>query len=351
MALILGIETSCDECSVAVVEGQSSSEPLRIRTLKTFSQITIHQPYGGVVPEIASRSHLETILPVLEAALSEAGVQPEELDALAVTNRPGLVGALLVGVTTAKALAYVWNKPLIDIHHLEGHLASAFLAPDAASRLKLPAVVLIVSGGHTQLHVIREIPEKWTRTWLRESCVGRTRDDAAGEAFDKIGKLLGFGYPAGPLLEKAAEGGNPQAFRLPRALPQKAVFDFSFSGLKTSAAQLFRTLEQKGELATHRSDFCASVQAAIVDALATKVELLVEREDAASVICVGGVAANQQLRARLDQLSVPWLAPPLSLCTDNGAMIGAAGLFRWLGGYRLPTEKMLELNAMAYAEV
>ena len=295
MSLICGIETSCDECSASVLIHEGGEFiPLSV---STFSQIELHQPFGGVVPEVASRNHLEQIEPVISEALRHAKVSFDDLDAIAVTNRPGLIGALLVGVTAAKAVAYATSLPLVPVHHLEGHLMSAFLkSTQKKEAVRFPAIFLLVSGGHTNLYYIESEPTLWKPTVLRDSLVGRSLDDAAGEAFDKTAKILGFPYPGGKWIDEKARDGNPQAFELPRGLKQRDSFDFSFSGVKTAVLLLAKRLEMEGALAPQLPDVCASVQAAILDPLIRKTLLLSKEKNARSIVVVGGVAAISRLR-------------------------------------------------------
>lgn len=355
---LLGIESSCDECSAAVVRGSRTDDSVQVLSVATFSQIEIHRPYGGVVPEIASRNHLESIGPMIDRALAEAGLGSDpfqEIDAIAVTNRPGLVGALLVGVSAAKALAYAMGKPLVAVHHLEGHAASVFLDREGkdGGEMPLPLLLALVSGGHTNLYVMREPPSRWPADFLARSLVGRSRDDAAGEAFDKTAKILGFPYPGGVWIDKAAQGGDASRFPLPRALPQKSTFDFSFSGFKTAVSLTAEKLRKEGNFEKSLPDLCASIQEAIVDALLTKIFLAAREHGCGSLAVVGGVAANSRLRGRLDSewnangFQVPPLFPRLSYCTDNAAMIAAAGLFRYRQGRALTLDEMLTLNAVA----
>jgi len=305
MICVAGIETSCDETGVAVV-----ADGRRILSSEVASQVDTHALYGGVVPEIASRRHTECISQLAEACFRKAEGVP--LAAVAATNGPGLMGSLLVGVSFAKALAYVWGKPFIPVHHIEGHIFSAFLADDPP---EYPFLALVVSGGHTCLI--------WCNTPHQYQILGTTRDDAVGECFDKVARLLGLPYPGGPSIEKAAVGGDPDAVPFPRAMAREEVLDFSYSGLKT--AVLYRMRSAPVPVA----DMAASFQAAAVDALLIKTKRAVEQTGAARVVLAGGVAANQLLRRRLvAELDAPVTLPPLSLCLDNGAMIAAAGYSR-----------------------
>ncbi len=361
---LLGIETSCDECSAAVVsfDPEHPQAPIHVESVATFSQIKIHQPYGGVVPEIASRNHLETVNEMIDEAIQISGIDPKrDLEAVAVTNRPGLVGALLVGVSAAKSLAYALKKPLIAVHHLEGHASSLFLS-DATSQSRVheaqyPMLLAMVSGGHTNLYRMESHPLSWSKDFLKKSLVGRSRDDAAGEAFDKTAKLLGFPYPGGVWIDQEGRGGNPSAYPLPRALPQKSTLDFSFSGLKTAVSLLADRLKKEGTLEKEMKDVCASVQEAIVDALLSKIYLAIREHGCQSLAIVGGVAANSRLRERLDRewknlgLNGAPLFPQLKYCTDNAAMIAGAGVFRFLQGNYLKQEEYLTLNAIANPEI
>ena len=309
--LALGIETSCDETAVGIV-----ADGRRLLANVVASQAAIHARYGGVVPEVASRHHLEAMLPVVRAALAEAGCRPSDLDVVAVTAGPGLAGSLLVGLNTAKALAYAWSKPLIGINHLEGHLYANWLLDGEPP--PLPAVVLIVSGGHSEL-VLAEAHGRYR-------LLGRTRDDAAGEAFDKAARALGLGFPGGPAIERAARESGPKPPRLPRAWLGDSN-DFSFSGLKTAVARV------AADSGAPVPDIAAGFQTAVVDVLTRKAVRVAEEYGAACILLSGGVAANGPLREVLrERAPMPVFAPPPVLCTDNGAMIAAAAYFRVLHG-------------------
>lgn len=310
--MIVGIETSCDETAVGVLEG-----PKRVLSNVVVSQILEHARYGGVVPEIASRQHAKLIDEVFQKAIADAGIGLEDISAVAVTEGPGLVGALLVGISSAKALAYAINKPIIAVNHLMAHIYVNFLFFE---ELSPPFLVLLVSGGHTELLEFRSYGDI--------VLLGRTRDDAAGEAFDKVARLLNLGYPGGPAIEKAAESGEA-VYRFPRALLDEDTFDFSFSGLKTSVLYFLKEHpEAKIE------DVAASFQEAVVDTLISKLEHAIRKRGSKKVVLAGGVAANKLLRKRVEQLSNKYgfqsFFPPVSLCTDNGIMVARAGFEKYL---------------------
>jgi N6-L-threonylcarbamoyladenine synthase len=309
---ILALETSCDDTCAAVIEGA------QIRSNVVSSQAAFHERYGGVVPEVASRHHLELVNAVVTAALEEAEAGLPDADAVAVTQGPGLIGALLVGLSTAKALAAAHRKPLIPVDHLHGHVAANFLEPKP---LDPPFLCLIASGGHTLLAGVRERS--------RFETLGETVDDAAGEAFDKGARLLGLGYPGGPAIQSAAEGGDPEAFEFPVAMSERGL-DFSFSGLKTALVYRVRDLGSE-ETERRRADLAASYQRAIVHQLAAKLERAARSGEWPAIALGGGVAANAALRERTealcDELGLKLKLVPISLCTDNAAMIGAAARF------------------------
>lgn len=324
--LILGIESSCDETAAAVVAGGT-----RLLSNVVASQVEVHRRFGGVVPEVASRRHVEAFLPVVQQALDGAGLALSDLDAIAVTQGPGLVGALLVGIAGAKALAYATGLPLVAVNHIEGHLyANRIEHPDLAP----PFLCLIASGGHTELLEVRD--------WGEYRRLGRTRDDAAGEAIDKIGRVLGLPYPAGAEMDRLARQGDPTAFSFPRALRHEG-FDFSFSGFKTAALNEIRRLQSRGPLPL--ADLAASAQEAVVGILAEKTLAAAQALGLRQIAVAGGVAANSRLRALLTEaLAVQGgrlYAPRPAFCTDNAAMIAAAGWVRWRRGERAG----LDLNA------
>ncbi len=318
---ILGIESSCDETAAAVVKNGRE-----VLSNIISSQIDIHTVYGGVVPEIASRLHCENINGVIRLALKEAGLGFEDLDAIAVTKGPGLVGALLVGVSEAKALAWALKKPLVGVHHIKGHIAANYIShPD----LKPPYVCLVVSGGHTHLAVVRDYRDF--------ELVGRTMDDAAGETFDKVARAIGLGYPGGPKLDRAAAEGNPNAISFPRGEVRDHPYDFTFSGLKSAVLNYINVSRMKGE-ELPVADLCASFQASVVDSLVSRAIHCAEEYGFHTVAMAGGVSANTALRNALreacEKKGMQCLYPEPVFCTDNGAMIAAAGYFEYMAGVR-----------------
>jgi len=319
MALILAIETSCDETSAAVVR-----DGVDILSNIISSQIDVHKKFGGVVPEVASRKHLELINGVIREALDGAGADFGSLDAVAVTSGPGLVGALLVGVSAAKAISYARDIPLIAVNHLEGHIYANFLAHPG---LEFPLICLVVSGGHTDLVIMKGHGNY--------SVVGRTRDDAAGEAFDKVARTLGLGYPGGPLVDRLAAGGDPFAIHFPRAYLEEGSLDFSFSGLKSAVINYLHRARQRGE-EVNAADLAAGFQQAVVDVLVDKTFEAAEKYRARTVLLAGGVAANRLLRESMAEAAarrdLKMVYPPGVLCTDNAAMIACAAYYRYLRG-------------------
>lgn len=315
---ILGIETSCDETSVAVVE-----DGRQVLANEIYSQIDIHREYGGVVPEIASRNHVMKLPFIIDSALAAAELSAQDLDAVAVTSGPGLVGALLIGVSQAKAMAYAWGKPLIGVNHIEGHIAANFIAH---AELEPPFLALVVSGGHSHLVMVED--------YRSYKILGRTVDDAAGEAFDKIARVLGLGYPGGPAIDAAAKKGNPQAIDFPRAKVEGA-YNFSFSGLKSAVLNYLNSMKMKNE-EVDVSDVAASFQEAVIDALATKTMACVDDLGVKTLVMAGGVSANSLLRERIqgeaDKRDVNFYYPSPILCTDNAAMIAAMAYYKFENG-------------------
>jgi N6-L-threonylcarbamoyladenine synthase len=311
--MLLAIETSCDDTCAAVLDGA------QIRSNVISSQAAAHAGFGGVVPEVAARHHLELVEPVVEAALQEAGVTLDDVEAVAATAGPGLIGALLVGISTAKAIAAARRLPLIPVDHIQGHVAANFLEPEP---LEPPFLCLIASGGHTMLAAVRD--------HQGHEVLGQTLDDAAGEAFDKSARLLGLGYPGGPAVQREAEGGDPGAFEMPVAMARNPGLDFSFSGLKTAVLYRCRELGPEG-VAERRADLAASFQAAVVEQLVTKLKRALKQGDWEAVALGGGVAANGPLREAVTKLceerGVRLKLVPITLCTDNAAMIGSAARF------------------------
>ena len=325
---ILGIETSCDETAAAVV-----ADGRAVKSSIVASQTKLHEKYGGVVPEIASRAHIEKIYPVVAEAIEQAGVTRDDIDAIAVANQPGLTIALVVGITAAKTLAFAWEKPLIAINHLHAHLQSAVLTEQS---MELPAVALIVSGGHTCLYDYRSP--------LEPRLLGSTIDDAAGEAFDKVATILRLAYPGGPSIENAAKKGNPKAIEFPRSMLGKDSLDFSFSGVKTAVLYYCRGQDMKGENKVDSmseqeiADIAASFQASVIDVLVTKTQRAADKIGAKTVLLGGGVAANDALRGSLQQmceLSVPakkLFVAPKQYCTDNAVMVASLAYYRFRAG-------------------
>ncbi len=325
---ILGIETSCDETAAAVV-----ADGRIVKSSVVASQTKLHEKYGGVVPEIASRAHIEKIYPVLTEAIAQADVAKDDIDAIAIANQPGLTIALIVGVTAAKTLSFAWQKPLIAINHLHAHLQSAMMPENNP---QLPAVALIVSGGHTCLYDYHSP--------LEPELLGHTIDDAAGEAFDKVATILKLPYPGGPSIEKAAEKGNPNAIKFPRSMLGSDSLDFSFSGIKTAVLYYCRGQDMKGEnkvdsmSARQIADIAASFQAAVVDVLVKKTQRAIKRIGAKSVLLGGGVAANNELRNRLQTMcetAVPMkklLVAPKQYCTDNAVMVASLAYYKFKAG-------------------
>lgn len=327
---ILGIESSCDETAAAIV-----ADGREILASAVASQVGIHRPYGGVVPELASRQHLKVVIPVIREALNQAHLELSQVDGIAVTQGPGLVGALLVGIGVAKALAYASGKPLVAVNHLEAHIQAAFLGETPPA---FPFIALVVSGGHTNLYRVMDHD--------KATLVGRTRDDAAGEAFDKVAKLLNLGYPGGVVIDRISRSGNPQAIPFPRAYLERDSLDFSFSGIKTAVVHFVHRYVDRGKLSAASdvaagagtsppvevADIAASFQEAVVDVLVLKICLAVQRFGVKEVVVAGGVAANSRLRQRLDEegtrLGVRLHLPRPDLCTDNAAMVAAAGFHR-----------------------
>ncbi|HVR72369.1 MAG TPA: tRNA (adenosine(37)-N6)-threonylcarbamoyltransferase complex transferase subunit TsaD [Vicinamibacteria bacterium] len=324
---ILGIETSCDETAAAVVE-----DGRRILSSVVSTQVAVHSPYGGVVPELASRHHLENIVPVVSAAMEASGLGFGQLDAVAVTHGPGLVGSLLVGVQVAKSIAFVHGKPLVPVHHIAGHIEAPFLAH---GDIPLPALVLVVSGGHSSLYTL-PAPGEYR-------LVGRTRDDAAGEAFDKVAKLLGLGYPGGPVIDRLARGANDRAVDFTIARMKDGSGDFSFSGIKTAVLYHVRregiaAVEGGAAVPPRIRDLVASFQRAVVTSLVERLRRAAEAHRPCSLLLTGGVAANSLLRAEArraaGEMGLPLYVPPIELSTDNAAMIAAAGAVNYDKGLR-----------------
>lgn len=329
MALILGIESSCDETAASVVK-----DGREILSNVIASQIDIHKKFGGVVPEVASRKHLEIINTVIEQSLEEAGVSLDDIDGIAVTYAPGLVGALLVGVSAAKALSFASGKPLIGVHHIRGHICANFIAH---KELEPPFVCLVASGGHS--HIIH------VKDYTEFEILGQTRDDAAGEAFDKVARVLGLGYPGGPKIDKCAKKGDSEAYSFKKVSFGKDNFDFSFSGIKTGVINLLHNLDQKGE-GYKTEDVAASFQKSVCDVLSDNLIAAARKVGCKNIAIAGGVAANSCLRQSVEEKKgdMNFYFPPLVLCTDNAAMIACSGYYEYLKGNLMD----MSLNAIPY---
>jgi N6-L-threonylcarbamoyladenine synthase len=329
--LILGIETSCDETAAAVVE-----DGRRLLGSVVATQFELHAVYGGVVPELAARRHLENIVPVIQGALDQAGVGLNDLDGVAATQRPGLIGALVVGMAVAKAITYSLKIPLAGVHHLESHIAALWLTD---SPPPFPFVALVVSGGHTNLYRVDSL--------LSMSLLSRTRDDAAGEAFDKVAKLMGLGYPGGVVIEALAQSGNPQAYELPRPRILKEPLTFSYSGLKTAVAYLLKKHPEILSDPASRADLAASFQETVVESLVTRAWKALAQTSCRHLAVCGGVAANGRLRRVLQDRAAAdgfdLFLPPLSLCTDNAGMVAA------MGYHHVQAGKLLDLSADVFS--
>ena len=327
---ILSVESSCDETAVAIVR-----DGREVLTDCIASQVDLHRLYGGVVPEIASRKHIEAIYGLADQALRNTGLTRDEIDAVAVTYAPGLIGAVLVGVNFAKAAAFAMGKPLIPVHHIRGHIAANYIAyPD----MKPPFLCLVVSGGHTMLVHVTD--------YTKMEILGTSLDDAAGECFDKVARVLGMPYPGGAALDRMAQGGNEETYALPRSKPGENPYNMSFSGLKTAALNLIHHAEQVGE-EINIPDLCASFSAAVSDTLVPRVELAIRQTGCKKIAIAGGVAANSRIRrdvlAAAEKLGAQVYMPPLKLCGDNGAMIGAQAYYEYLAG------NVADMSLNAYA--
>lgn len=333
---ILGIETSCDETGVAIIQASSKSKKVNLISNQLASSISLHSKIGGIIPDIAAREQVKYIIPVLESALKEYGKNPEQtLDAIAVTVGPGLIGSLLVGVETAKTLSYVWKKPIIPVNHLTGHIYANFINNES---IQFPSLALVVSGGHTDLVLIKDhaapaMPAHGAGGRGKIKWLGGTRDDAAGEAFDKIGRLLNLPYPGGPSIEKEALKGNPKRFIFPKPMIGSNNFDFSFSGLKAAVYRKVNSLSKIDKQTV--SDISLAVQDAIIDVLVKKTLKAAEKYKVKSILLGGGVAANNKLREAFQssivnsQSSIKLFVPEKSLCSDNAAMIASAAFYNY----------------------
>jgi len=319
--LILAIESSCDETACAVVKNGRE-----VLSNVIYSQIDLHKIYGGVVPEIASRKHIEKINQVVDKALKDSNKTFDDMDAIAVTYGPGLVGALLVGVAHAKALSFALNKPLVGVHHIEGHISANYIEN---KDLEPPFLCMVVSGGHTHLVMVND--------YGKYEIIGKTRDDAAGEAFDKVARAIGLGYPGGPKIDKLAKTGNPNAIEFPKANIDGAPYDFSFSGVKSAVLNYLNMCQMKN-IEINKADIAASFQKAVVDAIVEKTMLVANEKKITKVALAGGVAANSTLRETMMKAckdnNIEFYSPSLALCTDNAAMIGAAAYYEYKNGVR-----------------
>ncbi len=327
---ILAIESSCDETAAAVVE-----DGITVLSNVINTQIDLHKAFGGVVPEVASRKHIENVSDVIDTALADAKLELSDVDAIAVTYGPGLVGALLVGVSTAKALAFAAKKPLIPVHHIKGHICANYIEhPD----FKPPFICLVASGGHS--HIV------YVKDFNTYEVLAKTGDDAAGEAFDKVSRVLGLGYPGGPAIQEAAKQGNPEAIRFPRVNMGDSGFDFSFSGVKTAVINYIHNAEQKG-LEINKADIAASFQSAVTDVLSGHLIECAKKYGTKRIALAGGVAANKPLREKCEALAaqnnIELVCPSMKLCTDNAAMIGCAAYFEYKAGKLAD----MSLNAVA----
>ncbi len=335
MTVTLAIETSCDETSCAVLEGGRN-----VLSNIISSQIEIHRKFGGVVPEVASRKHIENINLIIQQALDEANISFNDIDIIGVTQGPGLVGALLVGISAAKSIAYALDKPLIGVNHMQGHISANYIAH---KDLEPPFTCLIVSGGHTYL--------VQANSYTDYELVGRTRDDAAGEAFDKVARALGLSYPGGPIIDKLAKVGNKSAIDFPRVYLEPDSYDFSFSGIKTAVLNYLNQMQQKGQEIVVE-DVAASFQEAVIEVLVEKAIKLAKERNSDKIVLAGGVAANEGLRNMLQyrgkEENIEILYPPTILCTDNAAMVGSAAYFNYINGnisdYHLNVEPNLQLK-------
>lgn len=331
MKYVLSIETSCDDTSVSII-----NENKVVQCCLVASQDLEHSPFGGIVPEIASRNHTTHLLPLIDQAINQTKISWDDIIGIAVTNRPGLVGSLIVGLVTAKTLATAYNKPFIGVHHIEGHIMAPFLSDETyqgASFYNESFIALAVSGGHTQLYLVNGFGNYET--------LGQTIDDAAGEAFDKFAKMIGLPYPGGVQVDRLAQKGDPKAYDFPRPLLKENNYNFSFSGLKSSAQRMLSKMSAE-EIETNKENLCASYQQAIVDVLSYKLGKAIRQHKVKHFVVSGGVSANSGLRKSAEELAeklkVNLAIPPLRYCTDNAAMIGIAGLFRLKNGESSPLD-------------